>query len=266
MRAWRRHFLEQAAQWDATTRVALTVAVLILLAMLALGIWGDGSVRLGASIGAATAFIMAQVVILWGNRQMVTPYTQAQRHYLNAEFEQAAQVLQDALQDTPQSVAMLTLLGNTYRQMGQLTESRRVLYEAVDISQKDYFPAYGLGRTLLVMGEYPQAVALLHSALDLGAPPIVRGDLAEAYYRLGSLEDARHQLQQLPQRLDVEPYRALMLVYLADQLGVAPIAYRGALDEGLPYWENSAVRFADTPYGMALQQELVTIKTFIRGE
>src|SRR5690606_41814399 len=112
-----------------------------------------------------------------------------------------------------------TLLGNTYRQLGQLAESEAVLSEAVARAPEHYFARYGFGRTLLSRGEYAAAVESIAEAVRLGAPQIVQLDLAEAYYRLARKDDATALLENVRTH---EPHRALMQANSFYRMGGAP--------------------------------------------
>lgn len=263
MRAIRRAFLEQVAHWDMPTRVALSLAVLILTLMLILSRWGAPSVRTPSMIAAAVVFLMVQGLVLWGNRRMVTPFTQAQRHYIAGEFAQAIDILEGVRAGAKVDVQELTLLGNTYRQVGDLSKSARILYEALDISPQNHFPLYGLGRTLLAQGEYTQAAERIEAALVEGAPTVVRVELAEAYYRAGQPTDALRVLDALttaPQ----EPYRILWVAYLRHRLAGGSAPNRATLLAGLPYWRESALRFAHTPYSADLQADLTDLEALLQ--
>ncbi len=189
--------------------------------------------------------------MLWGNRGMVSAFTQAQRLYLAGDFAAARDLLESVRAKADARV--LTLLGNTYRQLGQLDESEQVLSEAVDKAPDHYFPLYGFGRTLLSEGRYTEAVVAIRRALELNAPPVVRADLGEALYRLNLPEEAVAALEAVPTD---EPHRALMVAYLLHRLGAADPPVAEVVQAGLPYWEAAAERFRHTPYGLALARDV----------
>jgi tetratricopeptide (TPR) repeat protein len=198
---------------------------------------------------------------MWANRGMVTPYTQAQRAYLAENFE-AARDLLEALRMTGKSDARdLTLLGNTYRQLGQLEASAAVLREALELRPNLHFSLYGFGRTLLVQGRYTEAVDTLRHALEAGAPLVARFDLADAYFRQGLWEEARAMLQDI--RVE-ETYRLLMSQYLLYRLEVGGQPTPELIQSGLSYWRAHAERFRQTPYGQALADDIRHMQTLMK--
>ena len=116
--------IKQIRLWDTSARVALVVD-LVMLAITLIILSTSAALRTPAMIGAAGLLIALQVIFLWGNRSMITPYTLAQRHFMDGEFEQARTILKrdiDELTENGKTPAIdtLVLLGNTYRILGQL--------------------------------------------------------------------------------------------------------------------------------------------------
>src|SRR5690606_38892276 len=149
----------------------------------------------------------------------------------------------------------LTLLGNTYRQLGVLDQSEAVLREALSLQPNHHFPLYGFGRTLLVQGFYTEAVEAFRQALMVGAPPVAQLDAGEALYRAGETEEAGRMLQAaLP--LSHEPHRRLMAEYLLYRLGRGDVPALTLLEKGLPYWEANAERYVHTLYGENLADDI----------
>lgn len=246
--------------WDRPTRIAVVLGVLLLIALLIAAAVGPEDLRVPALIGAGGLVIVSQIAVLWGNRGMISPFTQAQRHYLAGSFDQACDVLEAARTRGKIDVKSLTLLGNTYRQLGRLAESQAVLAEAVARAPEHYFARYGFGRTLLSRGEYAAAVDAIVEALRLGAPSIVQLDLAEAYYRLGQFADAVAPLESVRTQ---ESHRALMQAYLLYRMERGAPPSRDLVAAGLPYWMASAARFNATPYGGALAQDVERMQALI---
>jgi tetratricopeptide (TPR) repeat protein len=143
-----------------------------------------------------------------------------------------------------------------------LDESEEVLTKALDLRPLDHFPLYGIGRTLLVKGQYAQAVDKIKQALDAGAPPIIQFDLGEALYRLEKMDEAR---QELTAATDVsqEPHRALMSQYLLYRLGAGQPPASDLVTIGLPYWQENAIRFQETPYGQMLADDIQHMQAFM---
>jgi tetratricopeptide (TPR) repeat protein len=258
MMFFRRRLLEMVVGWDIATRVAFGIGVVVLALMFVVLQVGGDDLRLPAIVGISTALLVLQGLALWGNRWMVTPFTQAQRYYRAGDFEKVVLILEGRATADNVEAAELTLLGNTYRQIGELSKSEGVLSKAVDISPDSYFPRYGFGRTLLVMGNYAGASIALEVALELGAPPAVRVDLAEALYRAGRGDAVAAQLALSPD--DLEPQREVMRAHLAGE--IPPDV---ELEAGLLYWTETARRFNDTPYGAALWDDIREIEAKSKG-
>src|SRR5262245_39829111 len=112
--------------WDKPSQIGLITALVLLLITLFIGTFGPLDLKQPARIGAVGLIIVIQVIIMWTNRGMVTPYTQAQRAYLAENFEAARDVLEAVRLAGKADARDLTLLGNTYRQLGQLEASEAV--------------------------------------------------------------------------------------------------------------------------------------------
>lgn len=249
--------------WDRTSRVALLLAILLLLIDLVFIAFGPFEARPPAMIGLFGLVIAIQIIILWANRGMVTPFTKAQRYYLDEDFESAREILEKLRQADKADVRALTLLGNTYRQLGALDQSEVILQEALVIQPNHHFPLYGFGRTLLIQGDFVEAAETFRRALSLGAPPVAQLDAGEALYRAGEMEEARQMLQAaLPE--SQEPHRRLLAEYLLYRLGEANAPTLGLLKKGLPYWEATAERYNHTLYGQNLVDDLRAMQAMMR--
>lgn len=252
-------------RWDAAARIAMLIAVALLIVAIGVAAFGGQAVRVPALIGIFGLLVVMQATFMWANRGMVTAYTQAQRAYLAEEFETARDLLETLRQSGKADVRELTLLGNTYRQLGLLAQSKTILLEALDKHPEHHFPLYGFGRTLLSEGHYEDAAQTLRRALDAGAPLVVQLDLGEAYYHLQQWEDAIVTLQSAA-ALDQEPYRKLMTVYLLYRLGAGDRPSRTLIESGLSYWQANAERFHLTPYGQALAGDVDALRHMMQEE
>lgn len=254
-------FIKQFRAWERPAQIAFVIAA-VLLILAGIGVaFGGQNLRTPTVIGFFGLVIAMQIIILWANRGMVTPFTQAQRHYLAEDFDIARNLLEEVRARGKADMRVLTLLGNTYRQMGDLEQSEAVLLEALNNAPNHHFPRYGIGRTLLVQGRYAEAVEALLRALADDAPAIVRLDAGEALYRMGSSAEAIEQLQLTP--ASDEPQRALLLAYLLYQLGVGARPDAALVDAGLPYWVVTAERYRHTPYGQALTEDVQAMRSFL---
>lgn len=248
--------------WDRSTKLGFLLAVsLILLSFLALR-FGSEAIRQPALIGLVGSIIMAQAVFMWGNRHLVTPYTQAQRSYLAEDFPQARDILERLHETGKADANSLTLLANTYRQLGDLDKSEEIVRKALAMRPSDHFPLYGFGRTLLIKGAYARAADAFRQALEAGAPSIAQIDLAEALFRDGNSQAAAQALEAAP-RDSMEPFRLLLVDYLRYRMGRGEPPAGAVLREGLAYWRETARRFSYTPYGRSLADDVSDMQALL---
>lgn len=261
-----RSILRRFSEWDRSTQIALVMAALVFVAMLIVGAQLPEESRGYAVVGIIGVLVVAQLIVMWGNRGMVTSFTQAQRHYLVGDFEAARDALETATDLKPNDYRARTLLGNIYRQLGDLDKSEEVLTQALQIAPNHHFVLYGFGRTLLVKGQYAEAAKVIAQAVAGGGPEIIRVDYAEALYRLGvpretlveALNAAQYATQIAIQTGDT--HQALMVQYLLYRMGESDAPQRQLVEGGLAYWEATAQRFAHTPYGAALADDVRIIR------
>lgn len=154
------------------------------------------------------------------------------------------------------------LLGNTYRQLGDLEHSEEALRTALQVKPSYHFPLYGLGRTLLAQGKYSEASRLIEQSLQAGAPPVVRFDLAHALYRAGRMEEARELLQTAP-AAEEEAHRTLMTGYLLHKLNGSDFPDAAMIEAGLAFWQAEARRFVHTVYGQAVLSDVQEMQSHI---
>jgi tetratricopeptide (TPR) repeat protein len=256
--------LQAVRQWDKPSQVALALALALLVVMLLVAAFGPPGLRQPALIGAGGLLIITQLIILWGNRGMVTPYTKAQRAYLDEDFETARQLLEGVRASGKADFRELTLLGNTYRQLGEVNLSEEVLTEALRLQPNHHFSLYGFGRTLLVQGKYTEAADAISRALAAGAPSVVQVDLGEAYYRQGLWDEARAALEEVTSLVEAA-HRRLMADYLLYRLDHGEPPSEALIEAGLPYWRAEVERFRLTPYGRALADDVRRLQTLGGG-
>ena len=242
--------------WERPTQIAFVLGALLLAVALIVMLIAPSEVRVPVLVGLGALVIVLEVTVLWGNRGMISPFTRAQRLYMEGDLTAARDLLEGTRSKA--DARTLTLLGNTYRQLGQLRESEAVLSEAVDKAPERYFSLYGFGRTLLSEGRYAEAIDAICRALEVGAPAVVQADLGEAYYRLGQRDEAVSALRAAcaSDGCREEPQRALMVSYLLFRLGEGEAPALDLVLSGIPYWEATAERFRETPYGLALMLDV----------
>jgi tetratricopeptide (TPR) repeat protein len=211
--------------------------------------------------------LVMQGIILWNMWQQNPLVRQARRLYMAADFEGVIELVEQAEPAAREQTMAAVLLGNAYRQMGQLSESERVLLAAHEADPDVPYAAYGLARTLLVMGQYVEAAELIVHALDKRGQPVIVSDLGHAQYRAGQMDAARASLEQAD-AIKIEPGRALLTRYLLWRLSDQPAGddlkeRLERYDHGIPALEVEAERFADTPYGAALSEDVMQIKALL---
>ncbi|MAU10835.1 MAG: hypothetical protein CL607_13505 [Anaerolineaceae bacterium] len=258
-------FISQFRTWDRPSRIAFLLALGLLVVVLLLLVFGPEQILNFAVVGTVGLLIVLQIIVLWGNRHMVTAQTQARRHFMAGEYEEARNVLETELariteaNQKPQA-EMLAFLGNTYRQLGDLDKSMQFLTQAVETRPKSHFSRYGFGRTLLTKGEYAAAAEELRLALELGAPPATSFDLGHAYVRANDAAAASEALKKALGATD-EAHRVLLAKFWLYQLEGTPLPT--ADGEAFSYWQQEAARFAGTPYGQALQHDVDELSSLL---
>lgn len=241
--------------WERTTQIGFGMALALLALLLILFFVAPQEARQTLLIGIGALVVVTQGIILWGNRGMVTPLGKAQRAYLAGDYEVALATLLPLREGG--DARTLALLGNTYRQLGRLDESAQVLSEAIDKTPDHHSLLYGLGRTLIVQGQYAEGAALVERALAAGSPTIVRFDWAEALYRAGRVDEALRGLDDAPTD---EPHQALMAQWWRWQQGRGDAPTQATIRAGLAYWQEQADRYAQTAYGRAVAQDVAALQ------
>lgn len=247
---------KQFRSWERPAQISFVMALLLAIPAVILSLTGDETIRGYAVISLMASLFVAQLIFLWANRGMVNDYTRAQRHFLRGEFGQAVTILNNHIQNHPKDVQAMTLLGNTYRQLGDLEASHAILLEAVNIQPMNYFPLYGFGRTLLVAGQFSQAITTFQKTLKAGGHPITYFDIGEAAYFDGDVQIAREALQRALAEGDGDENRVWMANALLAQLDKTHIP--PATDDSRVYWLAQADLFKNTPYGKAIQTLLAS--------
>lgn len=237
------------------SKIAFGMALALLLVVLAIGGTLPETQRTSALIGIIGLLVTMQAVFLYANRGMVNETTQALHLIYDEKYEEALALLEPMLAGKPDTTAM-NLAGTAYRMTGRLDESRDILTKVVQTLPNRHFPLYNLGRTLMASGLYADAVTEFTQAQALGAPGFVRVDLAEACFRASQ-----------PYTLDDigvdEPHIMLMADYLRWQAGEIEAPDSELVAAGLSYWENTARRFSQTPYGADLQRDIARLREYL---
>ncbi len=251
--------------WERSTQVAFATALLLLVVAFVVVLFSSDNLRQSALIGFVGLIFALQIIFMWGNRTMVTAYTQAQRRYLAEDFMGARDILERHLEAGKADASSLTLLANTYRQLGLLDKSEEIVKKALALRPFDHFPLYSFGRTLLIRGLYAQAVDTLRQAIQTGAPSIVEFDLGEALYRNGEFDASVKVLERIrdPQQ---EPFRLLMTDYLLFKMQRNDVPNAIEVIAGILYWRELATRFHMTPYGQLLADDVAFMQSLVEAK
>ncbi|MCU0511698.1 MAG: hypothetical protein MUE40_03915 [Anaerolineae bacterium] len=256
-------FVRQMRSWERPVKVGLAAGLVGLLLLVNAAATAPEPLRNGLWFSAALLFVVMQGVMMWGNRNMVAPYTLAQRQALAGDFAAAEATLLAFMAECDRQrkrppVEALVLLGNVRRSLGRLAESESVLRQALQRRPGYHFPLYGLGRTLLVQGQYAAAAPLIEQALHAGAPAAVAFDLGHALHRLGEAR-AADLLRQVLAAPATEPHRRLLAQHWLHHRGEAPAPPPDLVAAGLDFWQAEITRFAATPYGQALKDDVAAL-------
>lgn len=241
---------------DPRARLALGIAVLEVV-----------FVGVMTNIGSAEDFPLVVSVLIVASALQIGAlfynqrggFSQAQKLFVSGDYEQA--IAQLEAQEQRDSKAE-TLLGNAYRQNGQLEKSESTLRAVLEASPRDAFPLYGLGRTLLAQGRFSAASETIGQAVELGGRKVIRAELALAHFLEGRPEAAKAEALRAVRNLQMEPHRHLMMNYILHQVDddsrAAEMMPR--FMQGLTYWQHEARRFSNTQYGVQLQEVITHIE------
>lgn len=130
-----------------------------------------------------------------GLRLMGFVYTQ------RGQFDQAAAILEKALQQEPFSAETFNNLASAYMQKWELERAESLLNTALDL-RPDFAVAHmNLGLLYIILGRYPLTIDHLEQALELAPESVsARNNLAVALLRVGRYEEAREHLQNIINR------------------------------------------------------------------
>lgn len=258
-----RDFARRVPEWDASVKASLALALLLFLCLMALGLGGPPEVRLPARIGAFGVLVTGQLLFLWGNRREVSPYHQAQQHFIAGEFQAAKAILEAAPTTSRESVDALVLLGNCYRHLALFDQSRNALERALALNPRHHLANFSLGKLSLILGDYSAARESITLALELGAPDIVQFELGQAGYLSGDEESARRCFNDLPADFRDEQEQSLLLAYYLHNLGAAEQPNARLISADLENIRADAAKYADTSYGGHLSQVIQRLEDWL---
>ena len=250
----------QIPQWDPASKMALGISLVLFLLLLPLGFFGPEPIQLPAKSGAFGLLLTMQLLVLWGSRRVLSPYHQAQQHFIDGDYAAARDILEGIPDSGRKSVDALTLLGNVYRHLGDLDKSRAALQHALQLRPDYHFTLYGLGKLKLVAGDYEAASCFIRKALSSGAPDIVQFDLGQAFYLLGKHRQANQCFDNIHSIIDEAPAQVVLMDYYRHQMQGGASPSPSAIREGIQFWRQEAGKYRHTPYGAALQKDVAALK------
>ena len=250
--------------WDTPSKLAFATGVILFLLMLLLGFVGPEPLQIPARVSAFGLLLTLQLVVLWGNRRLLSPYHEAQQYFMNGDYSSARDVLEQIPLNDKVSVDALVLLGNTYRHLGQFDDSLTVMSRALEHQPDYHFALYGMGKTLLVMGQYEDASNFITKALSQGAPDVVQFDLGHAYYLLGDYRRATHHFTNILSLVEDEPPQLLLVQYYLHNMQAGEQPSRHFIQSNLEHWRDEAMKYQQSAYGVALQSDIDTLAMWLK--
>ena len=249
-----RDLARRLPEWDASVKLSLALAIVLLVLMVALGFGGPRETQMPARVGAFGLLVTLQVLFLWANRRDISPYHQAQNHFVAGDYQAARSLLEGIPDSARVSVDALVLLGNCYRHLGLYERSGAALERALQIKPDHHLALFSRGKLCLVRGEYGCAVNLIQKALSAGAPGIVRFELGQARFHAGEYKDATIQLNTVLADILDDPPLALLSQYYLYRMGESQMPSEDLARAGIAQWQDEARKHESTPYGESMRQ------------
>ncbi len=263
------HFLrdlyKRLPEWDRSSRLSLYLAVILLVLLLLVGFVGPDEIKLPARLGAFGLLLTLQLLIFWGNRRAISPYHEAQQHYLRGEYESARDLLEPVPENQRGSVDALALLGNCYRQLGQFDRAELAIDRALQIKPDYHYALYAAGKLNLVLGDYAQAYDFIERAYSLGAPDVVNFDLGQACYYLGDHSKAATYLGKFCKLPFDEPAKTTLAMHYLSALNKGQPPSEESIRESIIYLQEEAARYRKTDYGKVILNEVEQLQGIVDG-
>lgn len=255
-RDWRQRF----HAWDPASKLSLGIAITLLLLLFWLGVDGPRDLQLPARFGAFGLLLTVQLIFFWGNRRAISPYHQAQRHFVAADYVSARRILEQIPESGRASVDALVLLGNTYRHLGELELSQRTLQRALQLKPDYHYALYAAGKLYLVAGRFGAAADELEQALASGAPALAHFDIGLARFMNGEPGLAMEHFSRFCAGQSDEPEKVALAKICQSMAGLCDPPPAPELARHLSLWQDEAAKYAGTPYGRKLGELVVRMQ------
>lgn len=249
--------------WDAPAKVALILALALFVLLLFLGFGGPEPIQMPARIGAFGLLLTLQLIFLWANRRDISPYHQAQQHFIAGDYQAARAVLEAIPESSRESVDALVLLGNCYRHLSLFDLSRAALERALQRKPNHHLALFSMGKLCIVRGDYALASDMVTAALEAGAPDHTRFELGQAQFLLGERELARANFNAVTEALADDPAQLLMNQYYLHELGNAPGPFARFIRAEIKHWKQEAVKYAGTAYAEHIEEVLAKLESLL---
>ena len=252
LRYFFRDILRRWPAWDRASKISLGTAIVLLLGLLWLGFVGPQQVQLPARFGAFGLLLTMQLLFFWGNRRSISPYHQAQQHFLAGDYASARKILEQIPDSGRASVDALVLLGNSYRHLGQFELSESALRRALQEKPDYHYALFADGKLSLVTGRFADANDQLERALESGAPKLVHFDAGLAYFVQDEMKKAGQHFAEFLAEEDGEPEKAMLATFCQSLIGDGAPPPESAIRLYASLWQDEAIKYSNTPYGRTL--------------
>ncbi len=249
-----RDLIRRLPEWDTPTKLSLAIAVVLLFLLLSLGFFGPPEVQFPARVGAFGLLLSLQLLFLWANRREISPYHQAQQHFIAGDYQAAHALLEEIPDSGRQSVDALVLLGNTYRHLRLYDKSRLALERALALKADHHLGLFSMGKLQLVSGEYAAARDYIARALAAGAPDIVKFELGQCCFLLGDNSAAEQHFIDVHDLLVEQPAQSLLLQYYLYLMDAADRPSDYLIEQNLSALRDEALSHRGSPYGTQIQE------------
>jgi tetratricopeptide (TPR) repeat protein len=158
----------------------------------------------------------------------------AVKYCQSGDLERAVEILLNTLEDEPENVRILNMLGVIYGQRADYDSAIRYFEKALSLDNGDVRMYNNLGNALCEKGRLDDAVANFQKAIELN-PEFVDAycDVANALHKKGQLDEA--------------------VVYLQKALKLKPDLYEAYFNLGIIFREKGEIEEAISNYEKALQ-------------